>query len=103
MQSRQKVQSRLPCLRGWKRSSPHPGTTAPPRMHSLVRHEAQTAGSRTLTSSGETSDCTKLNWPIGQTYLQKAASVKKLSTTNAATKYPMAIQAVIHGLFHSEN
>jgi len=41
-------------------------------MHSLVPHDAQTAGSRTFTSSGETSAWRELNWPIGQTYLQKA-------------------------------
>ena len=76
----------LPALRGWNRCSSQPGMPSRPRMQSLVRHDAQTAGSRTLTSSGETSDCTKLNWPIGQTYLQKEAPRKRPSMTKAATK-----------------
>ena len=42
--------------------------------------------SRTWISSGEMSDCTKLNWPIGQTYLQKDAPRKKPSITKAAAK-----------------
>src|SRR5262249_8744030 len=63
----------------------------------------QTSGSRTLISHGEIRDCTKLNCPIGQTYLQKAAPLKMLSTTNAPAKYPTAIHAVHHGLSHKAN
>src|SRR5213596_1070795 len=72
-------------------------------MHSLVRHVTQTSASRTFTSSGETSDCTKLNCPMGQTYLQKAAPRKKPSMTKAAAKYPSASHAVHHGLSHRLN
>ena len=76
----------LPALRGRNRFSSQPGMPSRPRMQSFVRHDAQTAGSRTLTSSGETSDCTKLNWPIGQRYLQKEAPRNRPSMTKAATK-----------------
>ena len=102
-QSRQNVQSKLPSLRGWYRCISQPGIAfaAADALFRVTR--AHTAGWRTLTSSGETSDCTKLNCPIGHTYLQNAAPLKQLSTTNAATKYPMAIQAVIQGLSHRAN
>ena len=47
------------------------------RTHARVAH---------LDFQGETNDCTKLNWPIGQTYLQKDAPRKKPSMTKAAAK-----------------
>ena len=59
---------------------------APPRMQSLVRHDVHTPGREPTFPNGETSDCTKLNWPIGQTYLQNAAPRKKPSIANAAAK-----------------
>ena len=46
-------------------------------MQFLVWHELHTSGSRTFTSRGEASDCTKLNWPIGHTYLQNVPPSKK--------------------------
>ena len=55
------------------------------------------SGRRTLTSSGETREATKLNWPIGQTYLQNDACLKVQSTSTAAPKYPTTSQAVHHG------
>ncbi len=83
MQSRQKVQSRLPTLRGWKSANSHPPA---PRMQSLVRQLAQTDASRTLISRGETSEPKKLNCPTGHTCLQNAAPRKIVSTANATTK-----------------
>ena len=41
---------------------------------------------RTRTSSGETSEPTNWNWPIGQTYLQKLAPRKNVSTTKEASE-----------------
>src|SRR5208283_1512463 len=93
----------LPDLRGGYSCSSQPGTLALPRMHSFVVQLRQMAGSRTWISSGETSDCTKLNCPMGQTYLQKAAPRNQPSMTKAARKYPRAIQAVHQGLAHSAN
>ena len=55
-------------------------------MQSFVRHVSHVAGRRTLISSGEMSEPKKLNWPSGQTYLQKAAPRKIVSTTNATAK-----------------
>src|SRR4051794_33491538 len=72
-------------------------------MHSCVVQLAQTAGSRTRTSRGETIDCTKLNCPIGQTYLQNAASRNTPSITSAPTRYAIAIHAVSQGLSQSAN
>ena len=63
--------------RGWSRL---------PRMHSFVVQRPQISGSRTLTASGEHSDSTKLNWPIGQTYLQKVPGRNRESMSKAATK-----------------
>ena len=97
------MQSMLPVFRGWNRCSSQPGMPSRPRMQSFVRHAVQTAGSRTFTSSGETSDCTKLNCPIGQTYLQKTPPRKKPSIAKAAAKYPKAIQPSSAGLSHSES
>jgi hypothetical protein len=76
MQSRQKVQSILPTLLGWKSHSSQPRATAGlafsigrfidrGRMQSFVRHVAHVAGSRTLISSGEISEAKKLNCPTG--------------------------------------
>ena len=60
-------------------------------------------GSRTLTSSGETSDCTKLNWPIGQTYLQNDAAAKQAVDREGRDEIADAIQAVHHGLSQRAN
>ena len=90
MQSRQKVQSMLPCLRCWKSQSSQPRIAdcvlRVPLMQSLVRQAVQVWGSRTRTSSGETSEVTKLNWPMGQTYLQKGAPRNRLSISNTPAK-----------------
>src|SRR5277367_6331631 len=40
---------------------------------------------------------------MGQTYLQKLASLKNASTVKAATKYPTMIQAVHDGRSHRLN
>src|SRR5262245_53723042 len=72
-------------------------------MQSLVLQLVQTSGSRTLTSQGDASDCTKLNWPTGQTYLQNEAPLKTLSMATGAVKYPMASHAVHQGLSHKAN
>src|SRR4029453_1585605 len=93
----------FPDLRGTNNCSSQPGMPSLPRMQSLVLHVAQTLSSTTFTSSGETSDCTKLNCPIGQTYLQNAAPRKKPSITKAAAKYPTALKAAHHGLSHKLN
>src|ERR1700682_5185867 len=85
-QSRQKVQSKLPVFFGWNRYSSQPRWVWLPRMQSWVRHDPQTLGSRTFTSSGDTSEFTKWNCPMGQTYLQKLAPRKKPSTANAVAK-----------------
>ena len=45
------------------------------RLQSAVRHEWQTSMLRTRSSNGDIVDATKLNWPIGQKYLQKLAPV----------------------------
>ena len=57
-----------------------------PRMQSTVWHVPQTAGSRTRSSSGESVDAAKLNWPIGHRCLQKLAPVNTRSITRAAAK-----------------
>ena len=51
-----------------------------------LRTTSHATESRTWISTGEMSDCTKLNWPIGQTYLQKDAPEKNPSITKAAAK-----------------
>jgi hypothetical protein len=55
-------------------------------MQSLVSHDSHTAASRTRTSPGDARLFTKLNEPMGQTCLQKAAPLKNPSMTNAAVK-----------------
>ena len=55
-------------------------------MQSRVVQVAQTSVSRTCTSSGDSVEATKLNWPIGQTHLQNDAFLKTPSTARAATK-----------------
>ena len=57
-----------------------------PLMQSAVRHAGTSPVSRTRSSSGDIVEATKLNWPIGQSYLQNVAPVKTVSTTSAATK-----------------
>ena len=91
----------FPDFAGWKRCSSHPRCDSLPRRQSCVRHEAQADGSRTRTSSGEASDDTKWNCPIGQMCLQNAAPLKNPSTKTAAPKYAMMIQAVHHGVSHN--
>src|SRR3954453_13518561 len=103
MQWGQVVQYLLTALRGRNRWSSQPGMPSRPRMQSLVRHDTQTTGSRTLTSSGEASDWTKLNWPIGQTYLQKDAPRKKPSTMGAAAREARTLKGVRHGLSQRAN
>ena len=110
-QSRQKVQSMFPALRGWNSASsqPHGAGLAgrplrrpicPAVMQSLVRQPPHTAGRRTLISNGDISDPKKLNCPSGQICLQNAAPWKIVSTANTTPKYPTATQAVSHGLAH---
>src|SRR5262249_3654956 len=99
-QSRQNVQSRLPALRGRNRSSSQPRRLALPRMQSCVVQVAHTAGSRTATSSGDISELTNWNCPIGHTYLQKLAPRQRLSTTSAAAKYAAISHAVALGASH---
>ena len=57
-----------------------------PRMQSCVVQVRQMARRRAPTLSGEASERTKWNWPIGQTYLQKLAPRNSPSTANAAAK-----------------
>src|SRR5271168_3184834 len=126
-QSRQKVQSMLPTLRGRYSASSQPrckitrpdalvpaefverarsvlaGTSRRPRMQSLVAQRSQTAGSRTCTSRGERVEAIKLNCPMGQTNLQKEACLKSPSTTNTAAKYANASDAVHQGEDHKSN
>ena len=66
-------------------------------MQSNVSQVRHTSISFTFTSSGESVDAVKLNWPIGQTYLQKGACLKVASTTRAAAKNPTMSQAVAAG------
>src|ERR1700753_2696246 len=72
-------------------------------MQSRVWHALQIDSLRIFTVVGEINDPTKLNWPIGQTYLQKLAPRKKVSIRNAAPTYPISSHAVRAGLFHSAN
>src|SRR5437763_536873 len=74
-----------------------------PRIQSLVWQDAHAPGSRTLICTGLINDCTKLNWPIGHTYLQNDAPRKNPSITKAAAKYARTIQAVHHGLSQRAN
>src|SRR5579871_4454770 len=99
-QSRQKVQSRLPRLVCWNSQSSQPFTTPWGAMQSLVVHRVQRSTSRALTSNGETIALTKLNCPMGHTYLQNAAPLNRPSMANAATKYARMTHAVNHGLAH---
>ena len=61
---------------------------------------ARSAGSGipcTRTSSGDTVDATKLNWPIGQRYLQNVAPENTTSIASAAPKYAITRYAVALG------
>src|SRR5207249_12130601 len=92
-QSMQKVQSKLPTLRGTNRASSQPRRTTGsgwrrsacgagagvPVMQSFVAQVAQTAWSRTRTSNGDSAEATKLNCPMGQTHLQNEARWNRLS------------------------
>ena len=97
------MQSMLPALRGRNRCSSQPGMPSRPRMQSLVRHDAQTAGSRTLTSSGETSDCTKLNWPIGTEVFAEGGAAEEAVDDEGRREIARASHAVHHGLSHRAN
>ena len=55
-------------------------------MQSFVSHRTQRSASRTRTSSGETVEAAKLNWPMGQTHFQKGAFLKVESTITAPPK-----------------
>ncbi len=83
-QSMQSVQSALLCFSGRYSSSSQPRCCVLPRMQSRVVHVLQVDALRICNVVGEISDPTKLNCPIGQTYLQKLAPRKKVSTRNAA-------------------
>ena len=72
-------------------------------MQSLVVQASQVAGRRTFTSSGETRLPTKLNWPMGHTYLQKAAPRNTASMAKEVRKKAAMIHAVSHGLAHRSN
>ena len=87
-QSRQNVQSRFPTLNGRKSPSSQPRclVSGRPLMQSNVRHVLHVSGWRTRSSSGDTVEATKLNWPMGHKYLQNVAPVKTRSTDSAATK-----------------
>src|SRR6185437_12417521 len=93
-QSRQKVQSILPTLRGWYNASSQPrwittndaAGSRTPRMQSFVAQRLHTSWSRTVISSGEAVAAAKLNCPIGHTNLQNVACLKIESITSAAAK-----------------
>ena len=93
-QSMQNVQSRLPTFDGRNNANSQPrrstrdGTASSrrPLMQSTVRHVLHVSGCRTCSSSGDIVDATKLNWPMGQRYLQKVAPVNCRSIASAAAK-----------------
>ena len=93
-QSMQNVQSRLPTFDGRNNANSQPrrstrdGTASSrrPLMQSTVRHVLHVSGCRTCSSSGDIVDATKLNWPMGQRYLQKVAPVNRRSIASAAAK-----------------
>jgi len=93
----------LPTFAGRKRRSSQPRCRSLPLMQSTVRHEWHTSPLRTRSSNGDMVDATKLNWPIGQTYLQKLAPVNIMSTTIADAKYARTRYAVARGSAHSPN
>ena len=72
-------------------------------MQSTVLQVPHVDASRTLNSSGDIVEAMKLNWPIGQTYLQKLAPVKIRSTTSAETKYASTRYAVARGSAQRSN
>ncbi len=71
-----------------------------PAMQSRVEQVPQVASERGATSTGDSSDDTKLNCPSGHTYLQNEASRKTESTANAVAKYASSSTAVRMGEFH---
>src|ERR687889_813860 len=79
------------------------GCSRRPRIQSFVRQPSQTFRSRAFTSSGETVEATKLNWPSGQTNLQNEACLKKESTRSAPAKYATTSHAVQKGEPHRSN
>src|SRR5690606_36165409 len=85
-QSKQNVQSKLSCFRGRYSFNSQPDRFSRPRTQSCVRQVAHALGLRTCTPPGETSDCTKLNWPTGQTYLQNVPPRNSVSMVKAAPK-----------------
>ena len=72
-------------------------------MQSTVRHVWHVDASRTLSSSGDIVEAMKLNWPIGQKYLQKLAPLKVRSTTSAEAKYASTRYAVARGSAQRSN
>ena len=75
----------LPTLRGWNKLQLAAGN-AVAATDAVLRpaRRADLADRAPCTSSGDTSDCTKLNCPIGQTYLQNEPPRNRPSTTKAA-------------------
>ena len=57
-----------------------------PLMQSAVRQARQVSLALTRNSSGDIVEATKLNWPIGQRYLQNVAPVNTRSIASAAAK-----------------
>ena len=82
-QSMHSVQSALLRFSGRYNSNSQPRCCSLPRMQSRVAHVLQVEALRTCNVVGEISDPTKLNCPMGQTYLQKLAPSKIESTTSA--------------------
>src|ERR1700722_5887034 len=66
-------------------------------MQSWVVQRSQVAWLRAWRVKGDSRDPAKLNCPNGQTYLQKLAPRKSVSTTKAAAKYAISSQAVRAG------
>ena len=105
------MQSMLPTFNGRnsRSSQPRARTTwgasgaRRPLMQSAVRHVRQVPVSFTRSSSGDIVEAMKLNWPIGQRYLQKEAPVKTVSTTSAEAKYARTRYAVAPGSAHRSN
>src|SRR5271156_2226645 len=92
-----RVQSMFPAFCGMYNCSSQTRCWAFPAMQSWVVQLRQVAWLRACRLKGESSEPAKLNCPKGQTYLQKLAPRKKVSTRKAAAKYATSSHAVRRG------